>query len=80
MNGDMNALDKLSAHIARAIVQQIATVSASGQTPPATLKLDLRGYIDGDVSSSIDFVKTSYTKPIHGEYSGIPHLLTLLSE
>jgi hypothetical protein len=56
MNGDSSALDKLSAHIARAIVQQIATVSASGQASPAACKLDLRGYIDGDVSSSIDFV------------------------
>ncbi|KAI5204985.1 SET domain-containing protein [Aureobasidium subglaciale] len=55
MNGDTSALDKLSAHIARAIVQQIATVSASGHTPPAVCKLDLKGYIDGDVSSSIDF-------------------------
>jgi hypothetical protein len=46
--------------MARAIVQQIATVSASGQTPLAALKLDLRGYIDGDVSSSIDFVNIPY--------------------
>jgi hypothetical protein len=54
MNGDSSVLDKLSAHIARAIVQQIATVSASGQASPAACKLDLRGYIDGDVSSSLD--------------------------
>jgi len=58
MNGDSSALDKLSAHIARAIMQQIATVSASGQASPAACKLDLKGYIDGDVSSSIDFVNT----------------------
>ena len=58
MNGDSSILDKLSAHIARAIVQQIATVSASGQASPAACKIDLKGYIDGDVSSSIDFVKT----------------------
>lgn len=56
MNGDPSALDKLSAHIARTIVQQIATVSASGQASPTACKLDLKGYIDGDVSSSIDFV------------------------
>jgi len=61
MNGDSSALDKLSAHIARAIMQQIATVSASGQASPAACKLDLKGYIDGDVSSSIDFVKTRIT-------------------
>jgi hypothetical protein len=59
MNGDPSALDKLSAHIARTIVQQIATVSASGQAPSAVCKLDLKGYIDGDVSSSIDFVINS---------------------
>jgi hypothetical protein len=80
MNGDSSALNKLSAHIARAIVQQIATVSAAGQTPPAALKLDLKGYIDGDVSSSIDFVKTFCTMSIYGEYSGISHLLTPSSE
>jgi hypothetical protein len=59
MNVDSSVLDKLSANIARAIVQQIATVSASSaQASPAACKLDLKGYIDGDVSSSIDFVKT----------------------
>jgi len=58
MNDGSSALDKLSAHIARAIMQQIATVNASGQASPAACKLDLKGYIDGDVSSSIDFVKT----------------------
>ena len=56
MNADPSVLDKLSAHIARMIVQQIATTSASGQALPAACKLDLKGYIDGDVSSSIDFV------------------------
>lgn len=58
MSGDPSVLDRLSAHIARAIVQQIATASASGQASPAACKLDLKGYIDGDVSSSIDFVRT----------------------
>ncbi|THV69189.1 SET domain-containing protein [Aureobasidium pullulans] len=54
MGAEPGALERLSAHIARSIVQQIATVSASGQSPPAACKLDLKGYIDGDISSSID--------------------------
>lgn len=57
MGAEPGALERLSAHIARSIVQQIATVSASGQSPPAACKLDLKGYIDGDISSSIDLVK-----------------------